>query len=204
LESPGFWFEEVPEEQRYWFLVHAGASFREEAELDDAIPGDLRAELQDVDAAVRHEEAFGAPAREARERVRRAREARERKDAAGYGPETLSIPWWPEVVKYFHEEGVERVDAPMIFTAKEAAEEARRGQEASEPGAYLALAEVEGEEEADEAFDNTPSLRTMWMDGDALLDKLGDSDFLCVMVDGRLKLRRDFAEELRGSLQDRD
>jgi hypothetical protein len=30
-----------------------------------------------------------------------------------------------------------------------------------------------------------------------LLDKLEDSDFLCLMVDGRLRLRRDMIEELQ-------
>jgi hypothetical protein len=48
-----------------------------------------------------------------------------------------------------------------------------------------------------EAVGNTSSLRVMWIDLDMLLDKLKDSDFLCVMVDHRLKLRQDFIEELK-------
>lgn len=56
----------------------------------------------------------------------------------------------------------------------------------------------------DEALDNTAPLRVLWIDRDSLLDKLGDSDFLCVMVDHRLKLRRDFMEELRKQREEDD
>ena len=35
-----------------------------------------------------------------------------------------------------------------------------------------------------------------------LLDKLEDSDFLCVMVDGRMILRQDFAAELKKKLEE--
>jgi hypothetical protein len=35
------------------------------------------------------------------------------------------------------------------------------------------------------------------VDRDTLIDKLEDSHFLNVMVDGKLKQRRDFIEELR-------
>jgi hypothetical protein len=34
------------------------------------------------------------------------------------------------------------------------------------------------------------------IDREALADKLGDSDFLCVVVDGRMMLRQDFIEAL--------
>ena len=35
----------------------------------------------------------------------------------------LSIPWWPEAVKWEYKDGIERVDAPMLFTTHEVAEE---------------------------------------------------------------------------------
>ncbi len=44
----------------------------------------------------------------------------------------------------------------------------------------------------------------MWIDGDTLLDKLEDSDFLCVMVDHRSKLRQDFIEELKKRLEEHE
>jgi hypothetical protein len=37
-----------------------------------------------------------------------------------------------------------------------------------------------------------------------LLDYLEDSDFLCVMVDGQMKLRQDFVEEIRDRLEERE
>lgn len=61
----------------------------------------------------------------------------------------------------------------------------------------MKLVEEYGEAEVNKAFDNTASYRTVWVDQDTLLDKLGDSDFLIVMVDGKLRLRSDFMEELR-------
>jgi hypothetical protein len=37
-----------------------------------------------------------------------------------------------------------------------------------------------------------------------LLDKLGDSDFPCVMVDHKPKLRQDFIEELKKQFEEQE
>ena len=49
----------------------------------------------------------------------------------------FSPPWWPEAMKYIHEEGNERVVAPMLFTSEEAAEEQLQKAEATETDSYL-------------------------------------------------------------------
>jgi hypothetical protein len=100
------------------------------------------------------------------------------------------------------EQELEYVQAPMLFSTREAAEKEKRTVEDAEPEGYSRLADQYGEELVNEAYDNTASLRTMWLDWDSLLDKLEDSDFLCVMVDHKLKLRQDFAEELRKKLEE--
>jgi hypothetical protein len=108
----------------------------------------------------------------------------------------LSIPWWPEAVKWIHEEGDEHVAAPMLFTTREAADEELSAIEDTEAGSFLDLVEQHGETTVNEAYDNTPPWRSFDIDPGILLDKLEDSDFLCVVVDHQLKLRQDFVAEL--------
>jgi hypothetical protein len=120
------------------------------------------------------------------------------------GMSSLSIPWWTEVIKWGHAEGIERVDAPMLFTSKGAAEEQLREVEGAEADNYLRLVNALGEDEVNEAWSNTPQTKIFGVDEGSLLDALQDSDFLCVMVDGRMKLRQDFVEELRGQLELRE
>ncbi len=112
----------------------------------------------------------------------------------------ISVPWWPEVQpRWVHspEYGPEYLEAPMLFTTEEAAEEERRHLEDTELESYLDLVERYGEENVNEAYDNTLPLRVFGMSRDELLDKLENSDFLCVMVDDKLKLRGDLVEELK-------
>jgi hypothetical protein len=202
VDIQGYWFEEVPEEHRYWFLVPWGPSPHDEAESEDTVLSpEQQTELRDMEAEVRSETIFGTTGPESRERRWRIEGIRARMDAVGYGASALDVPWWPLVPKWEHREGIEHVQAPMLFTAQEAAQEQKRQLEGTEAGAYLALREEEGEEYANEAFNNTSPLRAMWIDSNALLDKLEDSDFLCVRVNHRLKLREDFAEELRKLLE---
>jgi hypothetical protein len=99
-------------------------------------------------------------------------------------------------MKYIHEEGNERVDAPILFTSEEAAKEAMRESENAEADLYLKLVNQHGEQLVNQAYDKTAPLTVLAIDREALADKLGDSDFLCVVVDGRMKLRQDFIEEL--------
>ncbi|MBV9454100.1 MAG: hypothetical protein JOZ19_08295 [Rubrobacter sp.] len=167
-----------------------------EAEQEgEQIPPELKTELEDIDEDVRAETVFGITDLDA---VRRAREMKRRWDAAGYAPGALSPPWWPEAEnKWVHAKGAEYIEAPQLFTTAAAAEEECRVLERSMPEAYLQLVDRYGEADASKAFDNTVPLRAVWTDRDSLLDSLEDSDFLCLMVDGVLKLRRMFIEELR-------
>jgi hypothetical protein len=98
------------------------------------------------------------------------------------GMSRLSIPWWTEVIKWAHREGVERVDAPMLFTAIEGAGEQLRALHGDAADNYLRLVEQHGEEEVNEAYDNTPPTKVFEVDKWMLLDYLEDSDFLCLMV----------------------
>ena len=118
-------------------------------------------------------------------------------DGRPYPAETVfSVPWWPEAIKHTHGEGNERVDALILSTSKEAAESELRETEEAEPDSYLKLVNQHGEQLVNEAYNNTAPLSILGIDRDALADKLGDSDFLCVVVDGRMKRRQDFIEEL--------
>ena len=118
-------------------------------------------------------------------------------DGRPYPPETVySVPWWPEAKKYTHEERNERVDALILSTSKEAAESELRETEEAEPDSYPKLVNQHGEQPVSKAYNNTAPLTILGISRDALADKLGDSDFLCVVVDGRMKLRQDFIEEL--------
>jgi hypothetical protein len=108
----------------------------------------------------------------------------------------ISVPWWPEAMKYTHEDGNERVDAPILFTSEEAAEVELRKTNEAEPDSYLKLVNQHGEQQVNQAYDNAAPLTVLVIDREALADKLGDSDFLCVVVDGRMMLRQDFIEEL--------
>lgn len=110
----------------------------------------------------------------------------------------FSAPWWVEAYKYIHEEGNERVDAPMLFTSEQAAETQLGHAEESESDLYLKLVEEHGEQRVNKAYNNTAPLTVLGINWDALAEKLEDAEFLCVMVDGRMKLRQDFIEELRG------
>jgi hypothetical protein len=113
----------------------------------------------------------------------------------------MSIPWWTNVFKWRHEEAVERVEAPMLFTTRGAAEENLRELEGAEPDNYLGLVESAGEDEVNEAYSNTPQTQIFEVDEERLLGYLRDADFLCVMVDGQLRLREEFADELRKPLE---
>ena len=109
----------------------------------------------------------------------------------------LSIPWWVEAVKWVHEDGNERVAAPMLFASREAAEVELREHEEADIDSFLGNVDKHGEEAVNTAYRNTGPLHVFGIARDSLTDKLEDSDFLCVMVDGRLKLRQDFIEKLR-------
>jgi hypothetical protein len=198
-DQGSYWFETTPDERRYWFIVQWGPPPRreeEQREMRSSFPPGSE-DLEEIEAEVRAEQSVFGPSAEKRREIR---EMNQRMDAAGYAPHALSVPWWPEAeCKWEYSEEPEYVLAPRLFTTRGAVEEVRREQEQNSPEAYLELVGRYEPEVVDEALDNTSPLRAAWMDIGLLLDKLEDATFLCVMVDGRLKLRQDFIEELKRS-----
>jgi len=84
----------------------------------------------------------------------------------------------------------------MLFTTREAAEAQLREIQDAEADNYLSLVEHHGEGIINVAYNNMAPLQVFDLDESLLFSKREDSDFLCVMVDGILKLRRDFMEEM--------
>lgn len=191
-----YWFEEVPEEDRYWFLAPSGMPPRLEAELRESglTPQDA-ADLQDIERTVDCGSVFDRV--DAGRARRDVVETRKRMEAVGYDSLALEPPWWPMVRPWVHEQGHEYVSAPILYTKREMAEGDRRSLEEGEPERYLQLVEDYGQERTDEAISNTPPYKDLWVDRGTLLYRLEDSTFLCVMMDGVLKLRRDLIEDLR-------
>lgn len=202
MSEKRFWFEEVPEEERYWFLAPSGTvpslEAKREAKLEESgLTSQDADELRNIARDVHHERVFGGTEEEPAKVRKEIDQIRERIEAVGYGDQALELPSWPLVRWWAHEEGWDKVRAPILYTKKEEAEEEARSLEDEEPEGYLDLVEKYGQADADEAWDNHLPYRALWVERETLLDKLEDSDFLCVMVDGVLKLRRDFMEELR-------
>lgn len=107
----------------------------------------------------------------------------------------LSVPAWPEALRREDEEGME---APMLFTHREAAERQRRELGDPGPDEYLEVVNALGEDIANEAFDNTLPYRVYALPREWLLLKLEDSYFVeWLFVDGELKRRVDLMGELR-------
>ncbi len=184
MGEESYWFEDVPEERRYWFLVQWGmprsAEERQigEEEVPESPPGADPAEFQ--------------------ENLERMQEVIRREQAAGYFPGALSQPWWTDIENMWeHREGPEFVAAPQLYTTRERAEEELRQINDREPEDLLNLVERHGWAATNEALDNTAPLKALWVDKDTLVEGLEDADFLCVRVDERLKLRQDFIEELK-------
>jgi hypothetical protein len=98
---------------------------------------------------------------------------------------------------YEAEVGEDRVAAPMLFTSRgRAVAELREHQEA-EADSYLRLVEEYGGDEAvGEALDNTPEQQIFEISASLLGEHLKDSDHMYVMVDGRVRLAWELAEEL--------
>lgn len=197
-----YWFEEIPEEERYWFLAPSGPlpSFQarrdSEAQESGLTPQDAE-DLRNVESDIQHASVFHSSEEQARKIREETAEMRERLGAAGYGDLALEPPAWPTVFAQDVEEGWDKVHAPILYTEREKAEEAARELEAEETEGYLQLVESHGQADADDAWDNYVPFKPLWVDRSTLLDKLEDSTFLCVMVDGVLKLRQDYVEQLR-------
>lgn len=119
-------------------------------------------------------------------------------EEVGYGIRALEPPWWPDARWYHYEEEWDAVRAPILYTRREEAEEEARSLRHEEPEGYLELVEDRGQADADEAMDNYVPYKALWVDRETLVDKLEGSRFLCLKVDGVLRLRRDLLKELRG------
>lgn len=201
-----FWFEEVPEDQRYWFVTQWGLSPAREEELeaerqrqdDELPPGLSTTELTEMERAITSASVFGGTPEEAREKHRKMRELLERMDAAEFRPEPVSAQdvMWTTLTRWEYSEYPEYVIAPMLFTTREAAEQELNDRAKSEADGYLDLVQNYGAADVDEALDNTSPLKLGWVDNDTLLSSLEDADFLCVMVNGTLRMRRDLIAQL--------
>jgi hypothetical protein len=89
---------------------------------------------------------------------------------------------------------------PMLFTAREGAvNELRAIQEESQPPLYVQAVEGVGEKPRGDPANNMPPYELFGLDADLLVGKLEDAEFEYVMVDGRLRFREDFMEELRSA-----
>jgi hypothetical protein len=93
-----------------------------------------------------------------------------------------------------------RVAAPMLFTTREKAEEELRTLREGMPDAYLRAIDEYGETAVNEALDNTPELGVFEIEPRLLGEHLEYSHVTYAVVDERLRLARNLAEELRGEL----
>ena len=155
MSEQRFWFEEVPEDQQYWFLAPSGTTprqQREQAELEElGLSSQDMADLRNVESDERS--VFGGT-EEAHERRKEFAETRKRMEAVGYDVLSLEDAWWPTVHKWEHAEGREYVLAPILYTKRELAEKEQRSLEDHEPEDYLQLVEEYGEADTDDLLDN--------------------------------------------------
>ncbi len=119
-------------------------------------------------------------------------------DECGGSVNVLSVPWWPEARKWVHKTEGEYIAAPKLYTTKEGAEEELREFQQQEPDDYLRLVNENNEEVVNMAFENSAPPTVFAIDREMLLDKLIDSDFLCVVVDEQFMFREKLVEELSG------
>jgi len=197
-----YWFEEVPEEERYWFLAPSGTlpslrAKREAAARESGLTPQDAGELKNVESDIHHASVFRLSEEQARRIREESAEMRNRIDAVGFGDQALEPPAWPTVIHQYIEEGWDKVRAPILYTDKEKAEEAARDLESEETEGYLQLVESHGQADADEAWDNYVPFKPLWVDRGTLLGKLEDSAFLCVMMARRSFSTPYLIEDLR-------
>lgn len=171
-----FWFEEVPEDEQYWFLAQW-----------DTLPSAEAAREAETAPGAYEEQSTGY--------------MHERMRAVRYQPQALREPWGSaQVYSWEHEAegGGGRSLAPIFFTTREQAEKEERELETEEAEGYLDLVGRMGEARAGNAFNNSLPYRALWVNLEMLLNKLEDADFPYVVVDGAVTLRGDFIEQLRG------
>jgi len=201
-EGP-YWFEEVPEEERYWFLAPWGVSPVQQAEREARreeleVSREDGAELRNTESDVRLARVFGMTEDRARKLREEVAGINKRIELARYGERALDGHRWGAVWSYEHKEeyATKYVSAPILYTSKERAEDEARRAGDDAPEGYLQVVEEYGQEAADDAFDNYVPYKALWVDRDTLLDKLRDATFLCVMMDDTLRPRQDLIEEL--------
>jgi hypothetical protein len=172
-----FWFEKVPQEERYWAVVRLGIpqsrSGETESDLEPPVSSDDLEAVEEVDEFMR------------------------RGDAFGFVPMAIE----PELVstnpnKY----------ALVLYTSRTAAEEELRAIEERDPDEYLRLVSVYGQEQTDQAYSGTPPYRVVWTTATLLLEKLKELELAglegygppleYVVVDGQQLDRWHFTQEL--------
>lgn len=100
----------------------------------------------------------------------------------------LPVPGWPEVGSYETELRGGRVVAPMLFSTQEKAEAQLRWIAEGEAEAYLRAVEELGEEDMNEALDNTPEQGVFEIGTWLLGEQLKDSYVVYVVVDDQMRL----------------
>ena len=176
-EGERYWFENVPEEERYWAVVQMGLP---QSRADEPEP-DLREGVFSNDL----------------EAVEEVQEVIRRQYAVGFVPGAIE----PELVKTNPDEY-----ALVLYTSRAAAEEELRAIEERDSDEYLRLKDIYGQEQTDRAYSNTPPYRVVWTTSELLLEKLKELElaalekygppFEQVVVDGHRLDRWTFTQEL--------
>jgi hypothetical protein len=112
------------------------------------------------------------------------------------GVSPISVPYWFDVTMCETKVGDDPVVAPMLFSAREGAEAELREHGEAEADAYLGAVREYGAADVDEALDNTPEQRVFGIGAWLLGEHLKDSDYMYVMLDGRVRLAWELGEEL--------
>ena len=131
-----YWFEDVPEEHRYWFIVQWG--------MPPAMESEENKEAKGVRSVIALEDP---------EAYERSLKVDRRMKEIGYAPGLLDPPLWSDLEnRWEHKEGPEYVTAPSLYTTKEAAEKDLREIEDAEPQGYLDIVERYGQADADDSL----------------------------------------------------
>jgi hypothetical protein len=184
-EGERYWFEDVPEEGRYWALVQWGTP---QSRADEPEP-DFTEEVFSNDL----------------EAVEEDQEVIRRQHAVGFAPGAIEL----ELIQTDPDEY-----ALVLYTSREAAEEELRAIEERDPEEYLRLVDVYGQDQTDQAYSNTPPYRVVWTTPELLLEKLKELElaalekygppFEQVVVDDQRLDRWSFTQQLERRVEEDD
>jgi hypothetical protein len=179
-EKRRYWFEDVPEDQRFYFLVQYPEGEPEAEEKETEI--------------MQRASVFGVDPEKIEELDHMAKVMAE----IGFAPNALSPTHWSDV------EDRPDPQTPRIFTTRERAEERLRYHSDLdvELQTYGDLVEIHGEEVVNRALDNSSPLRVVWTTREALLDALAFAEFSHLMVDDQVVSSHTFTLELMRKLEE--